>query len=65
MIMRFSVCLAVFVSLFPSVMTAQAPSSAQAKPDLRSEGSLAKESYFFESIQNRFRFEADGKVQPM
>jgi uncharacterized protein DUF3857/transglutaminase superfamily protein/tetratricopeptide repeat protein len=61
--MGLSVCLALFVSLIPSVMTAQAPSSAQGRPDLRSQDYLAKESYVFESIQNRVRFEAEGKGQ--
>jgi len=38
------------------------PTSA-AKPDRSSQESLAKEPYVFESIQNRVRFEADGKGQ--
>jgi len=45
-------------------ISAKVPTSA-AKPDRSSQESLAKEPYVFESIQNRVRFEADGKGNAM
>src|SRR5882724_1736517 len=58
-----SLCLALLVSLSSSVARAQALPTSAAKPDRSSQESLAKEPYVFESIQNRVRFEADGKGQ--
>ena len=58
-----SLCLALLVSLSSSVARAQALPTSAAKPDRPSQESLAKEPYVFESIQNRVRFEADGKGQ--